>query len=261
MIKTYLSVYKKFFDTSLAEASSFRTSFILIIFMDIIFYLTTLSSVSFIYDHVSTIGPWDKNQLMFFIAFMLTIDHLHMTIVSENFWELSVKIRTGTLDFDLLRPLSSIFSVFFRYVRTSSLVNTPLVWSMLVYFGMKVNLSAAQWLIIPILIILGFVLFVLIEFCLSVAMLWTIEGWGINFLRMQLQQLARWPNFIYSYLPRKVLTIFLPILLVGSGPVNFIFDSKNQVLLLGAIFAILAFCLILKHLWAFALTKYDSPSS
>jgi ABC-2 type transport system permease protein len=260
-MKTYFEVYKKFFITSLAEASSFRTSFILIILMDIIFYLTTLSTVSFIYDHVSTIGPWNKDQLMFFIAFMLTMDHLHMTIVSENFWELSVKIRTGTLDFDLLRPLSSIFSVFFRYVRTSSLVNTPLVWGMLIYFGNKLNLTWAQWAVTPPLIILGFSLFVIIEFCLSVAMFWTIEGWGINFLRMQLQQLARWPHFIYSYFPRKILTLCLPILLVGSGPVNFIYDFSNTHLLMGALVALAVSALFLKYLWAFALTKYDSPSS
>jgi len=260
-VNTYLRVYKKFFETSLAEASSFRTSFILIILMDIVFYFTTLSSVSFIYDHVSTIGPWNKNQLMFFIAFMLTMDHLHMTIVSENFWELSVKIRTGTLDFDLLRPLSSIFSVFFRYVRTSSLVNAPLVWSMLIYYGSELNLSWQQWIMIPPMVILGFTLFVIIEFCLSVAMFWTIEGWGINFLRMQLQQLARWPHFIYGYLPRKFLTIILPILLAGSGPVNFIYDFSSFGLLLGALVAIIVFSLVLKYLWSYALTKYDSPSS
>lgn len=260
-MKTYLRVYKKFFETSLAEASSFRTSFILIIIMDIVFYATSISSVSFIYDHVSTIGPWSKNQLLFFIAFMLTIDHLHMTIVSENFWELSIKIRTGTLDFDLLRPLSSIFSVFFRYVRTSSMVNTPIVWSMLIYFGLKLNLTWQQWIVIPPLVIIGFTLFVIIEFCLSVAMFWTIEGWGINFLRMQMQQLSRWPHFIYSYFPRKILTIFLPILLAGSGPVSFIYQFTDYNLLLRLIISIIIFSFILNSLWNFALKKYDSPSS
>ena len=260
-MKTYLNVYKKFFETSLAEASSFRTSFILIMLMDLIFYFTTLSSVSFIYDHVSTIGPWSKNQLMFFIAFMLTMDHLHMTVISENFWELSVKIRTGTLDFDILRPLSSLFSVFLRYVRTSSMINTPLVWGMLIYFGIQVGLSWTQWLMIPPFIILGFVLFVLIEICISVAMFWTIEGWGINFLRMQFQQLARWPHFIYSYFPRKILTIIIPVLLVGSGPVSFIYDVNQYQLLLGLLVAILIFSFITKSLWRYGLDKYDSPSS
>ena len=92
-MKTYLKVYKKFFETSLAEASSFRTSFILIMFMDLIFYFTTLSSVSFIYDHVSTIGPWSKNQLMFFIAFMLTMDHLHMTSLVKTFGNYRQKLE------------------------------------------------------------------------------------------------------------------------------------------------------------------------
>ena len=254
-------VYKKFFETSLAEASSFRTSFVLIMLMDLLFYFTTLSSVSFIYDHVSTIGPWSKDQLMFFIAFMLTMDHIHMTIISENFWELSVKIRTGTLDFDILRPLSSIFSVFLRYVRTSSMFNTPFVWGMLIYFGSKLNLTIGQWLIIPPLIILGFILFVMIEICISVAMFWTIEGWGINFLRMQFQQLARWPHFIYSYFPRKILTILIPVLLVGSGPVSFIYNFNQYQLLLYMIVAIIVFSIITKYLWRFGLNRYDSPSS
>ena len=103
---------------------------------------------------------------MFFITFMLTMDHIHMTIISENFWELSVKIRTGTLDFDILRPLSSIFSVFLRYVRTSSMFNTPFVWGALIYYGMKLNLTFTQWILIPPLIILGFTLFVMIEICI-----------------------------------------------------------------------------------------------
>ena len=160
--------------------------------MDLVFYFVTLSSVSIIYDHVATIGSWNKHQLLFFISFMLTMDHLHMVVVSENFWELSVKVRTGSLDFDLLRPVPSIFSVFFRYVRTSSLFITPLVWGMLGYFGYKAGLTLLDWVIVPPLIILGFILFVLIEFCLSTAMFWIIEGHGINFLRMQFQQLARW---------------------------------------------------------------------
>ena len=260
-MRKYYSVYKKFFETSLAEASSFRTSFFLIMIMDLVFYFVTLSSVSIIYDHVSTIGNWDKDQLLFFISFMLTMDHLHMVVVSENFWELSVKVRTGSLDFDLLRPMPSIFSVFFRYVRTSSLFITPIVWGMLIYFGNNVGLTMMDWIIVPPLIILGFILFVLIEFCLSTAMFWIVEGHGINFLRMQFQQLARWPNFIYSTVPRRIMTLFVPILLVGSGPVHFIYDRQKFHLLIGMIVAIFVVSLVLKFLWRFGLVKYDSPSS
>ena len=260
-MKNYFLVYKKFFETSFAEVSSFRTSFVLIIFMDLAFYLTTLTAVTVIYDHVQTIGPWKKDELLFFITFMLSLDHLHMIFFSENFWELSRKIRLGLLDFDLLRPKSSIFSVFFRYLRVSSIVNTPIVWGLLYYYGNKAGVTATGWVSLPFLMILSLTLFVLIEFILSTSMFWVVEGFGINFLRMQFQQLARWPDFIYSYYPKKLLSIFIPVLLVGSNPVKFLIEGPNLLLIGEILLAIVIFFFILKFCWKKALDHYESPSS
>ena len=127
----YLKVYEKFVSTSISVGVSFRTSFALLLLMDLFFYFSTLLSVNFIYDHIQMIGPWDKNHLLFFISFMLGIDHLHMTLVSESFWELSHSIRTGDLDFALIKPANSIFSVFFRYFRPSTVINIFIVWTFL----------------------------------------------------------------------------------------------------------------------------------
>ena len=257
----YLRIYQMFISTSVSVGVSFRTSFILLVFMDLFFYFSALASVSFIYDHVQTIGPWDKNQLLFFISFMLGIDHLHMTLVSESFWELSHSIRSGDLDFILLRPANSIFSVFFRYFRASSLLNIFLVWGFIIYYGIQVELSLVSWILIPFLVVLGFLLFIVIEFNISTSMFWLKEGLGINFLRMQLQQLARWPNFIYASLARKVLMVCLPILLVGSGPVHFLYDYGRWPLIVGMFVATCVFAVILKFIWRCALQKYNSASS
>ena len=81
MIKSvvyYFEIYKKYISTSFTKVMSFRTSFILVILMDLLFYFTTLLTIDFIYDHTAHIGPWNRNQFLFFVAFMLTIDHLHM---------------------------------------------------------------------------------------------------------------------------------------------------------------------------------------
>ena len=168
------------------------------------------------------------------------------------------KIGTGTLDFDILATRCLAFS-YVRVIKHDQLLTIGM--GKLIYFGIQVGLTWSQWLMIPPFIILGFVLFVLIEICISVAMFWTVEGWGINFLRMQFQQLARWPHFIYSYFPRKILTILIPVLLVGSGPVSFIYDVNQYDMLLGLVTAIFVFSLITKTLWRYGLNKYDSPSS
>jgi ABC-2 type transport system permease protein len=259
-MKHYWNVYKKFVSTSVSVETSFRTSFILLVLMDIFFFASTVGSVSFIYDHVATIGPWGKNQLLFFITFMLMIDNLHMMIFSQSFWEFSFSIRTGQLDYTLLKPLHTIFSVFFRHFRASSVVNTPLFLGSLIYNGMKINLSFLDWCLMPVFLILGLVLLVIIEFILSTSMFWMTDGTGINFLRMQMQQLARWPEFVYRGVIRKVLMTVLPVLLIGSGPVHFLLGGKwNNLALMGGMIVVLGF--VLSFVWGVGLRRYDSASS
>lgn len=260
-IKHYLSVYQKFMETRFTEASSFRLSFILVILMDLFFYYSTLATVSFIFDHVSTIGPWDKIHLMFFICFCLSIDHLHMTLVSESFWMLSQEIRTGGMDFILLRPLHSIFIVFFRHFRPATILNGFVSWGLLIYYGIQLKFAFLQWVLLLPLVILGFLLLLIIEFIVSTAMFWMIEGLGINFLRMQMQQLSRWPDFIYSSLSRRILTLCVPLLLISSAPVRFLYNFLDYKPLIGLIISIVILWIFQLKVWNLALRKYDSASS
>lgn len=260
-IRHYFQVYREFISTSFTEATSYRVNFVLLILMDLFFYSSVLFTVSFIYDHVEMIGPWNRNQLMFFMAFMLAIDHLHMTLISESFWVLSRKVKTGELDYDLLKPINTIFNVFFRHVRPSSLCNIVVTSSLVIYYGRLVPLSALDWMMLPFLIMLGFTLLALIEIIIATSMFWVTEGLGINFLRMQMQQLSRWPDFVYHSLARKVLTVGIPLLLIGSAPVHFLFDHSRALPLGSMILAIITCLFILKWLWKLALQRYDSASS
>jgi len=260
-MKHYWEIYKKFVSTSISEATSFRLSFFLVAIMDIIFYLTTLFSVNFIFDHVQNIGPWDKNQLLFFISFMLAIDHLHMTTISESFWRFSDHIRTGSLDFLLLRPVHAIFSVFFSRFRAATVFNGIVAWGFLIYYGNQVNLPFLSWLLLPFMVLIGMNLLLVIEIILSTAMFWIVEGAGINFLRMQIQQLSRWPDFIFSKYTRRVLTLVIPISLVGTAPVQFLLDFKNyQYLLFLILFSFILWAFLLIW-WNYAIQKYESASS
>ncbi|WP_372652151.1 ABC transporter permease [Halobacteriovorax sp.] len=260
-LKHHLSVYRMFVSTSFSQSMSFRLNFFLLILMDIFFYFSSLMTVSFIFDHVQTIGPWNKDQLMFFISFMLCIDHLHMTLISESFWVLSRDIKSGNMDFTILKPISSIFTCFFRHIRTSSICNTIVVWACLIYFGRKVDLDLLSWISLPFLVVLSFTLLAILEFIISTSMFWMTEGMGINFLRMQFQNLSRWPNFIYSSLSRKVFTLVIPILLIGSAPVHFIFDHSAWHYLIYLVIAIVLSFGFLQIIWKRAINQYESASS
>lgn len=260
-LKYYFRIYLKFCSTSIAMHTSFRVSFVLLILMDIAFLATTLSSIDFIYDHVTHIGPWNKNQLLFFMSYMLLLDNLHMIFFSESFWEFSHTLKTGNFDFTILKPAGSIFSTFFRFFRPSSALINPLFVFFVIKYGNEIGLHFIQWLLIPLFLILSLALLVSLEFLLSTLNFWLTEGIGINFLRMQFQQLARWPDFIYQNISRKVLITVIPVLLIGSAPVRVLIDLNHWHWILFMGIAIFLAILILNKFWKFALKNYSSASS
>jgi ABC-2 type transport system permease protein len=262
LLRRYWAVYREFFANAFAEASSYRLHFILLIIMDQMFYFSSLGSVSFIFDHVQQIGPWRYEQFMFFTAFMLAVDHLHMTFVSESFWNFSFDLRTGRLDVILLRPLSSIFSIFFRYIRPATLFNFITPWGFLIHFGMAVELGPWQWVALPFLVVFSLIFLSSIEILISMLMFWTVEAFGINFLRMQLQNISRWPDFIYRSSARRFFSLLMPVLLVGSTPVRALLEPEKAVSSLGTmVLVMLLLWLGIGFFWRLGLRTYESASS
>ena len=260
-MKHYWGIYQEFFKTSLAEASSFRINSLLVLLVDIAFYLVNLGSIDLMFSHIQHIGVWDREQFMFFISFILVIDNIHMIFLSGNFWILAEDLKLGNLDFILLRPVSSIFIVFFRYIRTPSIFSGIVAWFFLFYFALEAQLSPLAWVLLPLMILLSFILMALIEFIIATAMFWTTEGFGINFLRMQLQTMARYPDFVYQKFTRRFFSYVLPTLLIASAPCRFLLDHHQWQPMLYFFIAIGLMAAVLTKVWKRALDHYESASS
>ncbi len=260
-MKKYCRIYREFLSTSLAEAASFRLHFVLLIFMDLVFFATTLFSIEFLYNHVAEIGSFSREEFLFFAAYMLTLDQLHMAFISESFWVLSMDIRTGQLDFWLLRPANLYFSLFLRHIRIPSMVTLIAASIIMACFGNQVLTETWQWLILPVLLLCSLVLLVLTEILLCSSMFYVVEGTGINFLRLQIQTVSRWPDFIYKPQIRRIFTFVLPLVLIGSGPVHFLLNPQDlsYLCLMGLWIPVLI--LAIRFTWKRGLKHYESASS
>lgn len=260
-IRQYWEVYKSFLATCFAEAAQFRLNFILIILVDVVFYLTALGTVDIMYDHVARIGAWGRYDFLFFVAFMMTVDHLHMTFISEGFWGFGEDVKTGKLDFLLLKPLGIVFSVFFRYIRPSTLSIIWVPWGILIYYGIKVGLTPVAWVLLPLWVLAATALLVSIEILISLATFWVVDAMGVTMLRVQLQQVSRWPDFVYRYGARKFFTFVLPILLVGSLPVQFLLAPHRWELAIAMGAALTILIALIRWVLSRGLRRYESASS
>jgi len=86
---------------------------------------------------------------------------------------------------------------------------------------------AVQWGCLIAVVILATALLFGIEIALASTMFWLGEGQGVNFVRIELQGMARWPDFVYKLWIRRAFTFFVPILMVGSQSSYFLLHPSD----------------------------------
>lgn len=260
-IKRYGRVYKQYWVQQLAIASSFRVNFILMLVLDVFYYVGTLLTIDIIFDYSGHIGDWSRNEFMLFAAFFLAVDNAHMAFIAQSFWMFAANIRTGQLDHYLVKPVHPVFSIFVQHFRPSLLLSAIIPWGAMYYYATQIELSWLSMLSIPILVLSGLFLLACVEIALSMLNFVTIEGQGINFVRMQLQAVGRWPDFIYSTAARLVFTLAVPVLMVVSFPVKFLLDNSRVDLLGGLLLANAVFFVLMLRAWRWGTRRYQSASS
>lgn len=261
ILNHYLQIYKNFISCSLTEELSFRLNFFLLLVVDAIFTLSALGTTFILFDHIPALGNWNRDQLQFFLVFMLIVDDFQGLVLSSNFWMLSTDLKAGNLDFTFLKPVHSFVPMFFRHLRPSSLISLIIDIILLFYFADRLSFSMFDYITLPFLLFLSISLRFIVEMSIALLMFWTTEGVGINFIRLQLQSLSRWPDLIYRGLAKKILMTLLPILLIGSAPMHFLFDHSKWHYLIWLCISVILFAFLLHFAWEKARIRYESASS
>ena len=108
---------------SLVRDMTFRSNFLIEAVTSMAWMLMNLGFYVLIYRYTPSIAGWDQYQFFLFLATGLFINSLVQTFFMTNVDELSDLIRTGALDFALLKPIDTQFLISLRRVDWSSLAN------------------------------------------------------------------------------------------------------------------------------------------
>ena len=123
---TYYRVFLTFARNSLVRNLTFRTNFVIECISSISWALMNAGLYVIIFGHTSSIGQnsgWGKYEFFVFLATTWLVNSLVQTFFMPNAEEFSELIRTGNLDFALLKPIDTQFLVSFNRVDWSSLSN------------------------------------------------------------------------------------------------------------------------------------------
>jgi ABC-type uncharacterized transport system permease subunit len=257
----YFLVLRQQLNNSLAKLMTFRVNFLLTVLFDIASFVTFYFTADILFLNISHVGTWTREHFLFFIFWMQSINCVHSGFVAPNFWNLAMEIRTGSLDFRLLRPLGSLFDVFTAITRPISFLIMPVLVGVLVHYGLLLGFPTVSWIAMPFLWLISLVLLVLLEVLISMGLFWTHGGDGVNFIRIHCQQFQRWPDFVYPQPLRFIFSRLFPLLAAGVFPVRILFGQGSWWEIGFLLIAIVAVWLLIGRLWVLGVRRYESVAS
>jgi ABC-2 type transport system permease protein len=248
----YGRVFSTFFRNSLVREMSFRGNFIITVLTRAFWFAAQLALFGIIYGKVGRINDWLKWEYFAFMATGMLINAIVETFFMPNCANFSELIRTGNLDFVLLKPIDTQFLVSFEKVNVAMLNQLVLAGGLLGYslyqlnveFPGKYHIGLPQIAIYVTLLACGVAFFYSLMIALASTSIWFGRNQGLYDFWFYITVFARYPRSIYGgsgdgWTPGDVLqvafTYVIPILLVVTIPARVLlgkeFDKDDSDLL------------------------------
>ncbi len=265
----YLRVLKTFVRNSLVREMQFRGNFLIEVLTHAFWFSMQLVFFKLVFGGVNNVSGWTQAEYFGFMATGMILNALMEAFFVPNLANLSELVRTGGLDFALLKPIDTQFLISFEKLDLGAFCHLVLPAALLSYSLIERNHvptvgDVGLYVLLLTLAVLFFYSLMLVFASTSV---WLGRNQGLYEFWFYITIFARYPRDIYQgSLAADVVAIgfsyVIPILLVVTVPAEVIVGKPFQPfwLLTLAVAAVVAL-FVSRFVFHLALRSYRSASS
>jgi ABC-2 type transport system permease protein len=279
---SYLRVFATFARNSLVRDMTFRMNFLIECVSSVTWTLMNLGFYLLIFQYTTSIGAgtgWGQWEFFAFLATTMLINSIVQAFFMPNCEQISELIRTGGLDFALLKPIDTQFLISLEKVDWSSLANFAAGLVLLTVSLVQMTTRSVEPLPLrPEMLVLyafyvlcGVAILYSLMIALSATSIWLGQNRSLYDFWFYITNFSRYPMEIYSGrlgTPLQwVCTYIVPVLIVVNVPARLIarpVSPSGESVWPLALFALAATAgSLLGSRWIFllALKSYRSASS
>jgi ABC-2 type transport system permease protein len=253
---------------SLARELAFRANFLVKMAVEVLWLGLLLLFYRTIFTKTSLVAGWPEPQYLFFVGCYFALGAIVETFFLDNCAQFTDLVRTGDLDFYLLKPIDEQFLVTCRSIEWSTAPNV-----LLGTVVMAVALHQMGWVFDPLRAGLFVVMFgcgVALAYSfmllLTSTSVWLVRNQNLMELWWLFTSLMRYPKEIFTgWLAAPLGWFFsfvVPVLLVVNVPFRVMVDTVFDPFVIT--FTLVAAVVLLvgsRQFFRYALRKYRSASS
>ena len=235
-MSNYLRVFLTFARNSLVRDMTFRANFLIDMISSISWVLINLAFYTLIFHYTPAIGAhsgWEKYQFFLFLSTALLINSLVQALFMTNADDLSELVRTGTLDFALLKPIDTQFLVSLTRIEWSALGNLVVGLGLMGYSMGKLHYlpGPVQVVLYLLYVLCGVAIYYSLMITLAATSVWLGRNQSLFDFWFYITNFSRYPMEIYhgpwGTPLRRVFTFCIPVLVVVNVPARILVWPMN----------------------------------
>ena len=263
----YLRLWLSFARFSLVRELAFRTNFLVKITVEILWLSILLLFYHTVFQQTSVVANWSQGEYLFFVGCYFTMGGLVETLFLENCNEFADLVRSGDLDFHLLKPIDEQFLITCRKIDWGTAPNVLMGLGV-----MLMSLARMHWTFDPLRVAVFLITFacgtaIAYSFMLLLTSLsvWMVRNQSLMEMWWLFSSLARYPKEIFLGTWAEPIGVFftfvLPILLVVNVPANAMVRVLDPGMIVFTLAATAAVVWASRRFFQHALRSYRSASS
>lgn len=238
----YWSVFITIVRNSLVRDMSFRSNFLIECISSTSWVMMNLGFYLLIFQHTNEIGRgsgWGKYEFFVFLATTMLVNSVVQAFFMPNAQQFSELIRTGNLDFALLKPIDTQFLISLHRVDWSALSNFVVGLVLLVYSLFQISsrptepavISPATVLAFSFFLLCGVVIMYSLMISLAATSIWLGRNQTLYNFWFYITNFSRYPMEIYDGAwgtpLRRFFTFIIPVLVVVNVPARMLAQPLN----------------------------------
>ena len=252
---------------TLSRELAFRGNFLVKVLVEVLWLGIMIAFYKTVYARTTNVAGWTESQYFFFVGCYFALNGLVETLFFENCNEFTELVRTGDLDFLLLRPIDEQFLISLRRIDWGTapnvLMGAAVMAFSLVQQGWEFNL--VRLLTFLVMMVCATAIAYSFMFILTTFTVWMVRNQSLMEMWWMFSSLARYPKEIYAGRLAKPLgdffTYAVPILVVSNVPSNVMVRAFDPFMVAFTGVAAVVLLWLSRRFFHYALRSYRSASS
>ncbi|MBV8887192.1 MAG: ABC transporter permease [Chroococcidiopsidaceae cyanobacterium CP_BM_RX_35] len=260
-MRRYLSVLGLLWSAAIAAELEYRVNFLLATLTSLGNLIGSVFGLFLFYRTGYTFKGWSWEQALVVLGIFTILQGFSSTFLAPNLNRIVGHVQQGTLDFVLLKPISSQFWLSTHTISPWGLPDLIFGGVIIIYAGRRLGLETSDYLLSAVPLLFGLASLYSLWFILGATSIWFVKIYNVTEVLRGLLEAGRYPMVAYPTAYRFFFTFVIPVAFLTTVPSEVLLGRIQINWVVGAGVLALALLLVSRGFWRFALRFYTSASS